>query len=69
MTPDADSSAPISIPFLTGREYDSSLETARKLGDFEGYSSYAVEWDSDGLRLSALMNVPASPLRRAATRY
>ena len=55
------SSAPISIQYLTQRNYDSSLRVARKLGDFEGYSSYAVEWESDGLRLSALMNVPAAP--------
>lgn len=52
--------APISIQHLSQREFHSSLKVTRKLGDFTGYSSYAVEFTSDGLRLSAVMNVPGA---------
>ncbi len=55
-------SAPIAIQALTQRDYSSSLEIARKLGDFDGYSSYAVAWQSDGLRLTAVMNVPGAAM-------
>ena len=50
--------ASIAIPGLTARDYVAFLEIVRKLGDFDGYSSFAVSWDSDGLRQSAVMNVP-----------
>jgi len=53
-------SAPIAIQTLTQRDYQSSLEITRKLGDFDGYSSFAVAWESDGLRLTAVMNVPGT---------
>ena len=53
VAPDWRSKAPISIPYLLQRDYSSSLEVSRELGEFAGYSSYAVEWDSDGLRQSA----------------
>ena len=53
--------APIAIDALRERNYESSLRITDKLGRFDGYRSYAVGWDSDGLRLSAVMNVPASP--------
>jgi hypothetical protein len=39
--PDWRSTAPISIPYLTHRNYQSSLRITRKLGDFSGYSHYA----------------------------
>lgn len=52
--------AAISIPFLSGREYVSSMKILQKLGDFEGYHSYAVEYNSDGLKLRAVMNIPTS---------
>ena len=63
--PDWRSTAPISIPYLTHRDYQSSLRITRKLGDFSGYSSYAVAWDSNGLLQSAVMNVPASAMPAA----
>jgi dienelactone hydrolase len=52
----------ISIEYLSNRSYESSLHILQKLGDFDGYSSYAVEYDSDGLALRALMNVPSSQM-------
>ena len=55
-------SAPIAIQTLTQRDYPSTLEITRKLGDFDGYSSYAVAWQSDGLRLTAVMNVPGAAM-------
>ncbi len=55
----ADQSA-ISIPGLIERDYESSLTVRQKLGDFDGYSSYSVNWDSDGLQQSAIMNVPSA---------
>ena len=54
------SSAPLGIPYLTHRAYHSKLEIVRKLGDFQGYTSYDVKYDSDGLSLRAVMNVPAA---------
>lgn len=56
------SEAPISIPYLSNRSYTSSLSIIQKLGDFNGYRSYAVEYDSDGLALRAIMNVPVSEM-------
>jgi dienelactone hydrolase len=56
------SSAPVSIEHLTNRDYKSSLRVSRKLGDYDGYHSYAVQFDSDGLALTAVMNVPDSAL-------
>jgi len=50
--------APISIQALTQRDYVSSLEVTQKFGDFDGYRSYSVAWQADGLRLTAVMNVP-----------
>ena len=43
---------------MTHRDYVSSLEVTQKFGDFAGYSSYSVAWQADGLRLTAIMNVP-----------
>lgn len=54
-------SAPLAIPFLADRAYESRLQVLRKLGEFEGYHSWAVTYDSDGLALRAVMNVPTSP--------
>jgi dienelactone hydrolase len=51
----------ISIPYLSQRSYASSLVVIAELGSFEGYRSFAVGYDSDGLALRAIMNVPASP--------
>jgi len=56
------SRAPIAIQTLTQRDYPSSLEITRKLGDFDGYSSYAVAWEADALRLTAVMNVPGAAM-------
>jgi dienelactone hydrolase len=55
-------SPPIAIQTLTERDYPSSLEITRKLGEFDGYSSYAVAWEADGLRLTAVMNVPGAAI-------
>lgn len=52
--------APLSIPYLSQREYRSTLWVVRKLGDFDGYGSYEVEFDSDKLALRAVMNIPAT---------
>ena len=38
------------------------MRVSHKLGDYDGYHSYAVQFDSDGLTLTALMNVPDSEL-------
>lgn len=56
----AGAEAPISIAGLSERDYQSSLAITRELGSFDGYKSYAVEFDSDGLRQMAVMNVPTS---------
>lgn len=53
--------APLSIPFLTARDYRSALRVVRQLGEFAGHRSYEVEFDSDGLTLRAVMNVPRAP--------
>lgn len=55
------SKAAISIDYLTHREYRSSMTVSRLLGVFDGYRSFAVRYDSDGLALNAVMNVPAAP--------
>lgn len=52
---------PIAIEGLRARSYESRLIVTRDLGGFHGYHSHAVTWDSDGLRQSAVMNVPATP--------
>lgn len=51
----------LSIEYLGQRSYHSELKILRKLGDFDGYRSYEVAYDSDGLILRALMNVPREP--------
>jgi dipeptidyl aminopeptidase/acylaminoacyl peptidase len=56
------SEAPISIPYLSNRPYVSSMSIMQKLGDFAGYRSYAVEYESDGLKLRAVMNTPVSEM-------
>jgi dienelactone hydrolase len=53
--------APISMARLSERPYASSMEIIAELGSFEGYRSFAVGYDSDGLALRAVMNVPSSP--------
>lgn len=57
----AEDPAPLAIDSLLQRDYPSTLTIREKLGDFSGYSSYAVNFESDGLRQSAVMNVPATP--------
>ncbi|MEE4216055.1 MAG: prolyl oligopeptidase family serine peptidase [Xanthomonadales bacterium] len=54
--------AAISIPSLSQRDYTSSLSLIEELGQFDGYRSYAVGYDSDGLALRAVMNVPVSEM-------
>jgi len=57
-----ESRAAITIPELSERDYVSSLRLIGELGQFEGYRSYAVEYDSDGLRLRAVLNTPVSEM-------
>ncbi len=53
--------AVISIPYLSSRNYVSSLRVISELGRFDGYRSFAVGYQSDGLELRAVMNVPTAP--------
>ena len=53
--------APLSISTLADRSFEATLAIKEKLGEFDGYRSYSVEWLSDGLKQSAVMNVPAAP--------
>jgi len=53
--------AVISIPYLSSRNYVSSLRVIGELGRFDGYRSFAVGYQSDGLELRAVMNVPTAP--------
>lgn len=63
--PDGQNAAAISIPSLSERRYVSSLKILQELGTFEGYRSYAVEYDSDGLALRAVMNIPLADMPAA----
>lgn len=53
--------APLSIPAMLSRRFDAALDVVEAFGEFDGYRSYAVRWESDGLTQSAVMNVPAVP--------
>lgn len=51
--------AEMTIPYLREREYSSTLGELRRVSQNSNYTSYLTSYDSDGLRIDALMTVPA----------
>lgn len=51
--------SPFSIEALREREFKrSEIKIEEELGDFASFKSYVISYDSDGLKIFALMNVP-----------
>lgn len=48
----------LTIPYLRSREYKSSLGTLTKLSENSVFTSYLTNYDSDGLKINALLTVP-----------
>lgn len=53
-----DEVVPYSIEALREREYRSEIKTREKVSETTSFTTYVVSYDSDGLNLFALMNVP-----------
>lgn len=48
----------ITIPYLRGREYKSSLGQMSQVSDNASYTSYVTSYDSDGLKINGLLTIP-----------
>lgn len=48
----------ITIPYLREREYRSSLGSLQKAYENQSYTAYVTSYDSDGLRINALLTQP-----------
>ncbi len=48
----------LTIPYLRERNYKSRLNISEKLSENSNYSSYLTNYDSDGLKINALLTVP-----------
>lgn len=48
----------MTIPFLRRREFSSTLGELRQVGKNSNYTSYLTSYDSDGLRINALLTEP-----------
>lgn len=48
----------LTVPYLRGREYKSSLAPLEEVSSNADYTSYLTSYDSDGLKINALLTVP-----------
>lgn len=48
----------LTIPYLRGREYDSSLGEMQLLSKKQSYSEYLTSYDSDGFKVNGLLTIP-----------
>lgn len=50
--------ADLTIPYLRGRQYQSTLTALNQYADHAAYTSYLTSYDSDGLRINGLLTKP-----------
>jgi alpha-beta hydrolase superfamily lysophospholipase len=50
----------LTIPYLSRREYHSRLGELNLVGSNTAYTSYLTDYDSDGLRINALLTIPTA---------
>jgi len=48
----------LTIPYLRGREYKSTLGEMTKYSDHISYSAYLTNYSSDGLKINAMLTIP-----------
>jgi len=48
----------MTMPYLRGREYQSSLSVPERYEDHTNYISYLTSYDSDGLKINGLLTIP-----------
>jgi dipeptidyl aminopeptidase/acylaminoacyl peptidase len=48
----------ITIPYLRGRDYQSTLGPMQEYQDSSTYTSYLTSYDSDGLKINGLITIP-----------
>lgn len=58
LTPTPFPFAELTVPYLRGRSYTSSLTERQLVADYGTYTSYLTSYSSDGLRINAQLTIP-----------
>ena len=55
----------LTIPYFRQRKYESSLGELQKIYENQNYTAYLTNYDSDGLKVNALLSTPKGPVPRS----